>query len=575
MTNPAELRQLIADGESLTVEFKGESAQPLGDRELVEAVACLANSRGGVLLIGVEDDGQVTGAKPRHGTYTDIRRLEALIANQTVPACPVECAVEALDGRDVIMLRIPGGRPVTATTGGVYKRRALDPHGKPQCLPFYPHEILSREGSRGALDASALVVPEARWEDLDPLEFERLRQTIARNPGRADGALLNLSDAELVKALGLAEGNDRVERIRLAGLLMLGREDTLRRLVPTHAVAFQVLSGTRVLANDFLYWPLIRVSDELSARFDARNEEAEILIGGVRAGIPAYSRAGFREAVHNALVHRDYAALGAVHVFWREEELEITNPGGFPENVNLSNLLVVAPQPRNPTLADAFKRIGLVERTGRGIDTIFEGQLRYGRSAPDYSRSGAGSVQVALPGGPANLALARFIISRDRPDRPVSVDEMLIVNTIDRERRIAVDRAAALMQKGEAAAKAVLERLVESGVLEARGEGRHRVYRFSAATYREIGPATAYTRAKGFEPLQQEQMVLSHLRAHGQITRSEIMDLCQITSLQAKNLIRRLVRRQEIRAKGAGRGTYYTIWPKSLDKSKRSVVQSN
>src|SRR5690606_36795666 len=149
----------------------------------------------------------------------------------------------------------------------------------------------------------------------------------------------------------------------------------LRRLMPTHDVAFQVLSGTRVVVNDFFRWPLIRVSDELTARFDARNEEEELMIGAVRAGIPDYSRQGFREAVHNALVHRDYASRGEIHVFWRDEELEITSPGGFPDDVNLGNLLVVAPRPRNPVLADAFKRIGLVDRTGRGIDTIYEGQL--------------------------------------------------------------------------------------------------------------------------------------------------------------------------------------------------------
>ena len=68
------------------------------------------------------------------------------------------------------------------------------------------------------------------------------------------------------------------------------------------------------------------------------------MIGAVRAGIPDYSRAGFREALHNALVHRDYAMSGAAHVFWRDDEIEITNPGGFPDNVNLENLLVTAPR---------------------------------------------------------------------------------------------------------------------------------------------------------------------------------------------------------------------------------------
>lgn len=556
-----EVRAWVAARETLTVEFKGESRERVNDTDLVEAVACMANARGGVLLIGVEDDGTITGAHSRHGTYTDIRRVEALVGNQTQPSCPVECAVVPIDGHNVVVIRVPEGRPITATNRGVYKHRLLDVHGKPQCLPFYPHEMQSRESSRGALDFSAIIVPDATWSDLDPLEFERMRQTIARNGARADAALLTLSDVSLVKALGLGDGGDTIDRIRVAGLLLLGREDSLRRLLPTHEVAFQAMSGTRVNVNDFLRWPLIKVSDELTSRFDARNEEEEIMIGAVRAAVPDYSRAGYREAVHNALVHRDYAAKGAVHVFWRSEEIEVASPGGFPDAVHIDNLLVTGPRPRNPVLADAFKRIGLVERTGRGIDTIFEGQLRNGRPAPDYTRSSGGSVQVVLPGGPANLAMARFIIERDTLAQPITLEEMLLVNAVQSERRIDGARAAVLLQKGEPAARAVLERLVEAGVMEARGERQQRVYLFTAATYRAIGPAAAYTRAAGFEPVQQEQMVLAHLRAHGRMTRSEVSDLCQLTSEGAKSLLRRLLRRSLIEPVGSGRQTFYQLSP--------------
>ena len=70
----AELRATIAAGETFTVEFKGEERNAINDTTIVENVVCLANGRGGLLLIGVEDDGRVTGSRPRHGTYTDIDR---------------------------------------------------------------------------------------------------------------------------------------------------------------------------------------------------------------------------------------------------------------------------------------------------------------------------------------------------------------------------------------------------------------------------------------------------------------------------------------------------------------------
>ena len=558
MLTEGDLRRLIDAGEQLDVEFRGEEAGPLGDGELVEAVVCLANARGGVLLVGVEDDGRVTGARPRHGSYTDVGRLEALVGTRTVPNCPVEGSLVAVDGREVLAVRVPPGRPVTCTTDGVYRRRALDLHGRPRCVPFLHHEIQSREASRGALDYTALVVPEARWEDLDPLEFERLRQTIARAPGRADASLAVLSDTEIVKALGLGEGGERVERVRVAGLLLLGRETAIRRYLPTHEVAFQVLSGTRIQMNDFFRGPLIRVADELAARFAARNDEEEIAVGPVRVGIPRYSPAGFREAVHNALVHRDYTRLGAVHVQWRQDELEVGSPGGFVDSVRLENLLVTVPTPRNPVLADAFKRIGLVERTGRGIDTIYEGQLRYGRPAPDYSRSTSGSVQVILPTGPANPVVARIVVEHDTPARRMSVDEMLAINAVEREGELDAERAAELMQRSEPAARAVLERLVDGGVLEARSERRSRVYELAESLLQGVlAGAGAAARRTAVGGTSREDVVLQYVSAHGRITRSQAADLCQVEGREARQVLEKLVKRGALVVRGERRGSYY------------------
>ena len=105
--------------------------------------------------------------------------------------------------------------------------------------------------------------------------------------------------------------------------------------------------------------------------------------------MPNYEPRAFREALVNALVHRDYTRLGAVHVRWETDAIVVSNPGGFVDGVTLDNLLVVEPRPRNPLLADAVKRIWLAERTGRGIDLIFQGLLRYGRPAPDSKRWGS------------------------------------------------------------------------------------------------------------------------------------------------------------------------------------------
>ena len=571
---PERLREMIQAGESLDVEFKGESGHAVSDNQIIEAVVCLANrpsDRPGWLLLGIEDDGRVTGARPRHHDRTDPIRVQALIANRTRPSLSVRVDVISLEGRDVIAIEIPSSRVPVGTTDGRYVRRAIGGDGKPACLPMHFHEMQALQADRGLIDYSALVIPEAQWDDLDPLEFERFRRIIRESQGRGDASLVDLPDIELAKALGAVQANHDVSGVRVLGLLLFGREEALRRLVPTHEVAFQVLAGRRVEVNDFFRWPLLRVMEEMLARFRARNREEELMAGLLRIGVPDYPPAAFREGVANALIHRDYTRLGAVHVQWHEERIEISNPGGFPEGVRLDNLLVTPPRPRNPLLADAFKRAGVVERTARGIDTIFFEQLRNGRPAPSYDRSNESGVVLVLPGGKANLDFVRLVVEAGQADRPLSLDELLLLNHLWFERQLTTTDGARLIQKPEAEARSGLQRLVEAGLVEPRGERRGRVWHLSATAYRRLGLKAAYVRQRGFEPLQQEQMVLQYVEKHGRITRREAADLCQLSPLQARDLLARLVKARKLVRHGTRRGAFYGLPSINMDASKTSM----
>lgn len=557
---PEGLSELIAGGETLNVEFKGEEAHSISDAELVEAVVCLANRPGdrpGWLLVGVEDDRRVTGARPRHHDRTDPLRLQALVANSTRPSYSIRAEVFRLGDKDVIAIEVPAARSPVGTAAGKYVRRALGGDSKPACLPLHFHEMQAQQADRGLLDYSALVLLEARWEDLDPLEFERFRRFVRESRGQGDESLVGLPDIELAKALGAVQANHTVSAVRVLGMLLFGREEASRRLLPTHEVAFQVLSGQRVEVNDFFRWPLLRVMDELLTRFRARNREEELMVGMLRVGVPDYPPAAFREGVANALIHRDYTRLGAVHVQWHDDRIEISNPGGFPEGVRLDNLLVTQPRPRNPLLADAFKRAGIVERTARGIDTIFFEQLRSGRPAPNYGRSNESGVVLVLPGGQANLAFARLVVEESQAERPLSLDDLLLLNHLWLDRRLPTEEAARAIQKPDAEARSRLQRLVEVGLVEARGERKGRTWHLSAATYRRLGEKAAYVRQHGFEPLQQEQMVLQYVGKHGRITRAEAADLCKLAPRQAGRLLVKLAKSGKLRLHGKKRGASY------------------
>jgi len=555
--NQEELCALIAAGETLTVEFKSDQG-PLPDSDLLETVVCLANAQGGTLLVGVEDDGRVTGLHPKHHTHPGT--LAALVASRSVPPLSVETAFVDLTEGMVAMIVVPAARQPVATSGGKALTRYIDTHGQPGCRPLYPYELNSWRADRGLVDLSALLVPDATWDSLDPLEFVRLRRMVQEN--RGDEALLELSDQEIARALGLVRANGNALLPTLAGLLLVGKESVLREYVPAHEVAFQVLQGTDVTVNEFRRWPLLRTLEWVLEAFQVRNEERELNIGLFRIGVPAYARRGFREAVNNAFLHRDYTCLGAVHVQMHDDHIRVSNPGGFVQGVRPDNLLVIEPRPRNPRLADAFKRIGLVERLGRGVEIIYSGQLRNGRLPPNYNFSTEASVSVILPGGPADLDFVKLVVAEEnRQQRALRVDELLVLTYVWHERTIDTPTAAQLVQRDEAQARATLESLVEAGLLERRGVKKGRSYLLSAGVYRALGKPAAYVRARGFESEQMEQMVLQYVRAHDRIARREVMELCKVNGPQAYRLLRKQVDAGRLRPVGprTGRGAAYEL----------------
>ncbi|MDP2234771.1 MAG: ATP-binding protein, partial [Actinomycetota bacterium] len=196
MIGLVELRALIATGETLPVEFKGEERCALGDSDLVQAVVCLANRTGegdAWLLIGVEDDGRVTGARPRHGTTTAPAKVEALVAGRTRPALSVEAEAVTFDAKPVLVIRIPKASQAISTSDGVFLRRCIGGDGWPACQPMDALGVLSLQADRGLADSSAQTVAGARWTDLDPLEFDRFRRSI-RERRLGDESLLDLDD---------------------------------------------------------------------------------------------------------------------------------------------------------------------------------------------------------------------------------------------------------------------------------------------------------------------------------------------------------------------------------------------
>ncbi|GHU42410.1 DNA-binding protein [Betaproteobacteria bacterium] len=551
----ADVKTLIPASESLTVEFKSDR-RCLSDTDLVEAVVCLSNAEGGELWLGVEDDGTPTGL---HAEHRLLAGLAGLVAARTSPSVHVSVTPVEVSGVTVARIDVPKAAGEVATHSGVYLRRRIKHDGTPECAPMLPHERISRATHLGVLDVSAQVVDGASLDDFDPLERERLRQAIQQYGG--DRVLLELDDEALDGALGLTVRQRDGSRLpSLTGMLLVGREAALRQWLPSHELAFQVLAQQAVKFNEFRCFPLLKALEWLETNFRPYNPEQELQVGLFRVPVPLVDMATFREAVANALIHRDYHRLGAVHVRLEDNALVVSNPGGLVDGVTLANLLVTEPRPRNRALADAMKRIGVVERSGRGVDTIYRGMLKFGRAAPDYSHTDSQNVVVRLSTAPADLAFRRMVVEEEnRRQAQLPIDSLIALGALRELRRLSAEELAERIQRDVVAAKHTLESLIEAGFVEAHGATRSRTYILSAAVYDSVDDKAAYTRQVGFTPIQHEQMVMNYLRQHGRIKRAETMELCRLSEGQSKELLKRMTRAGLIALEGAGRTAHYRI----------------
>ncbi len=543
--------------ETLQIEFKSDPVGGLSDKSVADAVVGLANAQGGVLYIGIDDNGTISGL--RSEKWRNPKKAAAFISNYTVPPLLVETdLVPAEKDRWVLTIKVPKAQGLCATRDGKVLRRRIKVDGRPKNIPMFPQEYSGRLSELGLLDYSAQVLPESSYADIDAQERNRLRKLIRVN--RSESALLELADEDLDKALGVVRAVDGKLRPTVAGLLLLGKKESIATLLPTSKVAFQVLTGTDVRENIEVQLPLLSTFEELLYRFSAWNPEQEFQEGLFRVPVPEFSERAFREGIVNALCHRDYTRLGSVVVQVSNEGLLILSPGGFIDDITQDNLLTADPRGRNPLLSDMFKRIGLAERTGRGIDRIFEGSILYGRPLPDYSESTSDSVHLFIPRMKADFNFHRLILScRENHPELLTMSTLMILSLLRSERRLALPNLVELCHLSAVRVQRQIEILLKEGFIEAVGTGKNQEYILSEAVYKAQDQTIRNVNRSDLRALRLEELVLGAATKNEGITRSDVVGLLHINAQAAYRLLLRLTEQGKLRKEGKRRHTKYFV----------------
>ena len=527
---------MLPKKETLTIEFKSDRNK-LQNSDIFDAVVAFANTEGGDLYLGIEDSGEVTGVHKDHKNHTT---LAAFIANNTLP--PVSVRAEIIeDIHPVLKISVPKSyNGIVATISGKVLRRRIKADGTPENVPMYPAEFASRLSELRMIDYSAMPVLECSIDDFDPLEIEHLRNVILSYNG--ERSLLDLSDEDLFKALGLVRDFNGQLVPTITGLLLIGRIDALKCHIPTHTSSFQVLSGTDVKVNDDMCLPLLSTIDKINTYMDAWNPEQEIELGLFRISVPDFNKRAFREALVNAFSHRDYSKMGRVRIAINDDGLTIANPGGFIEGVSIKNLLTAEPHGRNPQLADALKRIGLAEKTGRGIDRIYEGSLLYGNPLPDYSNSTPVTVSLFIPRSKPDPQIAKLVSSeQNRLGRPLSLNTLLVLNVLKDMPRSNLTDLAEAVNLSEIATKAILDTSIECGIVDIYGSGRNRTYILSPKVYSTKSKRIGYVRQVDIDETRYPELIINLAKTNEFISRADVVQLLHVDNNKAYRLLKSLV----------------------------------
>lgn len=543
---------MLPKQENLYIEFKSD-LKKYPDSNIFEDVVAFANTSGGDLYLGIEDSGEVTGIHPSHKNPV---ALGAYIANHTVP--PISVRAEIIDDiRSVLKISVPQSySSVVATSTGKVLRRRLKADGTPENIPMFPAEFITRMSDLRMLDYSSMVLKNTSIDIFDLVEVERLKQIILSKNG--EKSLLELSNLELYKALGLAREENEILLPTITGILLVGKIDAIKEYIPTATAAFQVLVGTDIRVNDDFTLPMLATIEKIDTYMAAWNPEIDIEDGLFRMPVPEFNKHAIREAVVNAFSHRDYTKMGRIRIMINDDGLTVSNPGTFIEGVNIKNLLSAEPHGRNPQLADTLKRIGLAERTGRGIDRIYEGSLLLGRPIPDYTASTSMNVSLFIPRSKPDVQLARLISNeQQRLGRPLSINTLLVLNALKDSPKSSIAQLSEIIPLSEIAIKSILDKSIESGLVDGYGSGRGRTYILSSKMYNAKNNRLGYVRQVDIVESRYLELVTNLAKSNEYISKTDVIDLLHVSGHTAYRILKILTQKNILTLATKGKYSKY------------------
>jgi ATP-dependent DNA helicase RecG len=423
-----------------------EAKQSLNEwRQVVESMAAFGTTKGGMVRIGIGPKGENVGVQLGKGTLED---LSNKIKQNTDPPQYPSITVEGPEESAIIMIRVEESpiKPVWA-------------FGRPLKRVGRTNQHLSREEAQRLVEATT----GRTWDALPSESFhlkEASKEYIRDFQKRVGQSQIPVQT--LLKNLSLMTNDGRP----CNGVVLLFGKNP-QQFFPEAQVKCARFAGTtsvRFLDEMTIEGNLFSQMEN-ALKFVSRNTQREIRITGKpeRETIPEYPEAAIREAVINAICHRDYSAVGTIQVRIYEDRLEVWNPGTLPPSLTIESLYREHPSlPRNPKIALAFYRARLIEHWGTGTLRMAEACDRLGVKLEFLSESGFFMVRLVKPEIRISPPIEQKLNDRQRKALDYASKHGQITNR-DYQKLCDISRRQALKDLNE---------LVKKGLLIKDGEGR-------------------------------------------------------------------------------------------------------
>ena len=546
-----EFKKILDKGETDTVEFKSW-VKARNMKEIislaVDELIAFANSKGGTVYFGVEDNPvEVTGC---NRNYDGQRMIEG-IYDKTIPPLFSEISAFEYEGKLVIALSVKAdGKTYTTTDGRCLKRLGRN------TKPAYPDELNNVYSSTQNPDFSARIMSDSTLGDINKLEVYNLKEKLRVRDSKS--TLPDLDDIDFLRDLQLIKFDGGIEKLTIAGLLFVGKETSIQRLLPQAEVIYLHYSTNNLEEYDAridLKLPLISVIDKLTERVQAYSKIENIQVGLFRLEVEDFPERVFQEALLNALSHRDYQSNAAVYVKQYPDRIVIENPGGFLDGITENNIITHPSIPRNKLIAETLQNLKYVQRTGQGVDIIFKDMVSMGKPYPKY-RSFNDAVSLTIFSAIDNIEFVKFITEiQDKSNKIMPLAEMMILRTLLDNRKEQLSELSKKVQKSLDETKKLCNELVNSGLIEIVGKE----YMLTAKVYEALKSDVEYTRDKTIQYIKAKSMILEYLQTNDQITSAKIQEMCGFTKQQARIVIDKMRSGKLIALKGKGPAARYVL----------------